>query len=398
MTAGSLLLDLLLVLLLIGYAVGHYRTGLVAGALSLAGFLTGGFLGLWLLPGVLEDWSATADSPVRQGLLLIVGVLALASIGQSLGAYAGAHVRSLVRIRPALKADSVLGAVAGVLVSAMLMWFIAGAVQGALPARASDAIGQSRILRGIDQVMPSQADRVFAGVRQFVDDRGMPDLYAGPIAPVDPPPTDAAHSRGVERAAASIVKVTGVADNCGVAQEGSGWVTSAHRVVTNAHVVAGVDHPRVQVGGTGRTYPATTVAFSQDRDIAVLAVPDLDAPALPTGGDLSRGDAAVVAGFPQNGPYRLDGARVNSRLHALGTDIYGQRAPARDVYAITGRVQPGNSGGPLLSTTGRVVGTVFAKAARGAPTGYVLTLDESRPVIEQARHSTAPVSTGACVE
>lgn len=398
MISGATVLDVALVLVLIGYAVGHYRTGFVAGALALAGFLMGGFLGLWLLPGILTSWSATADSALQQGLLLIVGVLGLAVTGHAIGARAGGRLRSLLRVRPALKADSVLGAVAGVVVAAILAWFVAGSVQGALPTGASEAVAQSRVLRGIDRVMPTKADRFFAGVRQMVDDRGMPDLYAGPIAPVEPPPTGAIRGRGVARAAASIVKVTGIANSCGLAQEGSGWVAAPHRVVTNAHVIAGVEHPRVQVGGTGRSYPATPVVFSQDRDLAVLAVPGLNAPPLPTGAALSRGDAAVVAGFPENGPYRLDGARVNSRLHALGTDIYGQPAAPREVYAITGRVQPGNSGGPLLSSTGQVVGTVFAKSARGAPTGYVLTLDESRPVVEEAAHATAPVPTGACVE
>jgi Trypsin-like serine proteases, typically periplasmic, contain C-terminal PDZ domain len=396
--SGATVLDVLLVLMLIGYAVAHYRTGFVAGALSLAGFLAGGFLGLWLIPGVLERWSATADSALRQGLLLIVGVLALAVVGQTLGARAGSRFRSLLRVQPALKVDSVLGAVAGVVVSAILAWFVAGSVQGALPAGASEAVAHSRVLQGVDRVMPSGADRFFAGLRQLVDDRGMPDLYAGPIAPVAPPGSEAVRGPGVARAAASIVKVTGIADSCGLAQEGSGWVAAPHRVVTNAHVVAGVEHPRVQIGGTGRSYPATTVAFSQDRDIAVLAVPDLNAPVLPTGAELSRGDDAVVAGFPENGPYRLDGARINSRLHALGTDIYGQPAAPRDVYALTGRVQPGNSGGPLLSSTGQVVGTVFAKSARGAPTAYALTLDESRPVVEAAAHATTPVSTGSCVD
>ena len=398
MISGATLLDILLVVMLVGYAVAHYRTGFVAGALALAGFLAGGFLGLWLIPGVLEHWSATADSALRQGLLLIVGVLALAVFGQVLGAHAGRRLRSLLRVQPALKADSVLGAVAGVVVSAILAWFVAGSVQGALPAGASEAVAHSRVLQGVNRVMPPGADRFFASLRQMVDDRGMPDLYAGPIAAVDPPGPEAVRGPGVARAAASVVKVTGIADSCGLAQEGSGWVVAPHRVVTNAHVVAGVDHPRVQVGGTGRSYPATPVAFSQDRDIAVLDVPGLNAPALPTGPALSRGDLAVAAGFPENGPYRVDGARVNARLRALGTDIYGQPAAPRDIYALTGRVQPGNSGGPLLSSTGQVVGTVFAKSARGAPTAYALTLDESRPVVEEAIHATAAVSTGSCVK
>jgi S1-C subfamily serine protease len=393
--SGATALDVSLVLVLIAYAIGYYRTGFVAGVLALCGFLGGGFLGLWLLPGILTSWSATADSPLRQGLLLIVGVLVLATIGQGVGARVGLRLRSLLHLRPLRKVDSLLGAVGGVIVFAILAWFVAGSVQRELPPGAAEAVHNSRILQGVDRAMPSGADRFFAALRQMVDDRGMPDVYAGPVAPVKPPGSEVLRGAGVARAGESIVKVTGVANSCGLALEGSGWVAAPHRVVTNAHVVAGVEQPRVQVGG--RSFPATPVAFSPDRDIAVLAVPGLNAPALPPGGQLSRGDAAVVAGYPENGPYRLDGARVNARLFALGTDIYGEPAAPREVYAITGRVQPGNSGGPLLSLTGQVVGTVFAKSARGTATGYVLTLNESRPVLDKAARATTPVSTGPCV-
>ena len=83
-------------------------------------------------------------------------------------------------------------------------------------------------------------------------------------------------------------------------------------------------------------------------------------------------------------------------LTATGADIYGNPGVVRDVYSLYGRVEPGNSGGPLLSPRGEVVGIVFAKSLDDDNTGYALTLAEARPVLEAANGSFSPVSTGGC--
>ncbi len=398
--SGATVLDLVLLLIFVAYAVRMYRVGLVTGALSLVGFLVGGLLGLWLLPRVLSGW-LTADGPsLWRGVALIFGVLVIASLGQTLGALAGLRLRSLVRVRPARVVDSVLGALLSIVVTAALAWFVVGAVGGLLPPSASRAVAHSRVLQGIDRAMPIQADRVIAGAQRMLDQQGFPRVFSGvrvePVRPVDPPDPGVAKGRGVDAAAASIVKVTGVATACSRGQEGSGWVAAPHRVVTNAHVVAGVAHPTVRVRGTGRALRATTVVFDPDRDVAVLAVPDLSARPLPTGGELGHGDAAVVAGFPQDGPYRVSSARVRAVLDAHGADIYGNPGVDRMVYSFRGEVQHGNSGGPLLSPSGQVVGTVFAKSIDHSGTGYALTLDETRDLVRQAAGETEAVPTGSC--
>jgi S1-C subfamily serine protease len=192
------------------------------------------------------------------------------------------------------------------------------------------------------------------------------------------------------------VKITGEATSCGRGQEGSGAVIAPHRVVTNAHVVAGVTNPRVQVGGTGRRYLASVVSFDARRDLAVLSVPGLKTAAIPLGSDLSRGDPALVAGFPNDGPFHASAARVRQLIRARGEDIYGQPGAVRAVYSLYVTVQPGNSGGPVLNAKGQLVGVVFAKSLDDKATGYALTLGESRSTIEQGATATAPVGTGGC--
>lgn len=398
MTAG-VALDLVLVLALALHAVAMYRVGLVTSALSVLGLLAGGLLALWGLPGVIDRLGPVADDPLLRTLSMVVGVVVVAGLGQQLGGLLGVSLRGLVRLRLARHLDSVLGAASALVVGAVLVWLAAGAVVAALPAP-PEVITSSRVVQGIDRVMPAGADKVMSNAYRSLGPDGLPRVFTGvgaePIMPVDPPSADVVRGRGIEAAAASVVRVAGQAE-CGRGQTGSGWVAAPGRIVTNAHVVAGVDHPSVQVGGTGPAHDATVVAFDPRRDVAVLAVPGLDAPALPTGPAPSRGDDVVVAGFPLGGPYDLEPGRVRSSLEARGAGIDGSTGVVRDIYSVNVLVEHGNSGGPLLTPAGQVVGTVFATSRTHDRTGYVLTLDETRSVIAQGTRSTTPVPTGACV-
>ena len=394
------MIDLLLALVLLGYAVSGFRQGLLVSLLSLVGFLGGGALAMWGLPQLLERWLTPQAADLRRVIVIVIGVLAAASIGQAIGVATGTRVRSHVRARPARLLDAALGAVASLAAVALLVWLIAGALRGGPAPALSRAIGQSRIVTAIDQVIPPSSGRVFAGFRTLLDAEGFPRVFEGfgpeRIPAVEPPDPAVAQTAGVRAAVRSVVKVTGLASACDRSQEGSGWVVATGRVVTNAHVVAGVSRPQVRVGGVGRSFPGRVVVFDPVRDLAVIDVPDLPAPALRVGPDLPRGATAVVAGFPLDGPYRLDSARVREVITARGEDIYGSRASVREVYSLFARVQPGNSGGPLLSANGRVVGVVFAKSLDDDSTGYALTTSEARPVLDRAAAANQPVGVGGC--
>lgn len=398
---GAAILDVVLLLAFIANAISLYRAGLVTAALSLAGLLTGGFLALWLLPQLLLEWSPVNDQPSSQGILLLLGALVAGLIGQQIGHHLGSKLRGRVKSGSVRTVDSLLGAVASVLVGAVLAWCAAGAVRGSLPEPADRAVADSKVIGAIDTVMPPQAQQLFPSIADAIT-HGFPEVFSDradeSVRPVEPPDPNVAQGRGVEAAAASVVKVTGNANQCRRGQQGSGWVAAPQRVVTNAHVVAGVNRPSVQIGGVGRAYPATTVAFDPDRDIAVLAVPGLDARPLPTGPRQVHGNSVVVAGFPLGGPYDLEAGRVRDLVSASGDNIYKVPGVNRQVYSVSAKVEHGNSGGPLLSPSGQVVGTVFAKSTSDAGTGYALTLDETRSVVSAGARATQAVSTGQCTE
>ena len=397
MTGTSL--DVVLLLVLLVYAVVGFRQGLVMGALSLVGFLAAGALAMWLLPSLLMNVDWLVQHEFARVAVLIAGVFIAASMGQGLAVAIGGRMRAGITWRPARAVDALLGAVATVIAVSLLVWFIAGSSRSVAPPSLARAIGESQVLGTIDRFVPPQASQLFAGFRSMLDASGIPRVFDGispePIQPVAPPDPKIASNAAVQAAARSVVKVTGVAEACNRGQEGSGWVVAPERVVTNAHVVAGMSEPAVQVGGQGERLPATVVVFDPRRDLAVLAVPGLNAAPLEVGSDLATGQEAVVAGYPLDGPLRLDPARVRRVMTATGTDIFGQPGVAREIYSLYAQVEPGNSGGPLLGLDGKVVGTVFAKSLDDDVTGYALTLAEAAPVLSQVGRTQA-VPTGAC--
>jgi S1-C subfamily serine protease len=191
----------------------------------------------------------------------------------------------------------------------------------------------------------------------------------------------------------STVKVEGV--GCGVLQEGSGFVAAPGLVVTNAHVVAGIGAPQVQVG---RSVDATEVVlFDPSFDLAVLRVPGLTAPALRLDpAPVGRGTQAAVLGYPGGGPFTVDAAGVMAAFEAQGRDIYGRGLTLRNVYELDALVRPGNSGGPLVLPDGQVIGVVFSRSTVDPSIGYALTSPDVLPRVAQAESAVRPVSTGPC--
>lgn len=388
-------LDWILIVVSIGFAFSGYRQGFVVGFLSFVGFLGGGALG--------AKYASSLHSDIRVGLgpamFGLLAVVICAMLGQLVATLIGVAIRREFSWRPLRTLDSVAGGAVSVISVLLVAWLVGTSLAQSAAGGVANEVRHSSILRALDSVMPSGAHTWFASFRRLLDRDGLPEVFGGigPDRIVNVPPANpkVAHSAAVRRAEPGIVKITGIAESCSRQLEGSGFIYANDRVMTNAHVVAGVGSPSVQTVD-GRTLPATVVLYDAQRDVAVLLVPNLNLTPLPFGGALSSGDSAVVAGYPENGGFTARAARIRNVQDARGPNIYQDRQVTRQIYALRATVQPGNSGGPLLTTDGSVGGVVFAAAIDDPTTGYALTAHEVEPDATAGESLTQQVSTQGC--
>lgn len=396
-------LDFLLLVGAVWFAVIGYRQGFVVGILSVIGFLGGGLVAVYLLPVLWDQVTDGSDVSSTAAVVAVVIVIVCASVGQAFTTHLGNKLRRYITWSPARAVDATGGALVNVVAMLLVSWLIGSALAGTSLPTLGKEVRNSSVLLGISRVMPPQASTWFTDFSSVLAQNGFPQVFSPfanePITAVRAPDPALAGSPVAARARQSIVKVVGTAPSCGKVLEGTGFVFSDRRVMTNAHVVGGVDEPTVQIGGQGRLYDAKVVLYDWRRDIAVLDVPDLDAKPLgftDTNHDAETGNSAIVAGFPENGAYDVRSARVRGRIDANGPDIYHRGTVRRDVYSLFTTVRQGNSGGPLLTPEGKVYGVVFAKSLDDPDTGYALTADEIRQDIAQGRTANQQVDSQAC--
>lgn len=387
-------LDVLLIIVTIGYGLSGYWQGFISGLAATIGLLVGGAGAIWLVPRFLDSF----DPSVAVSMAALIGVLLLASLGQALGAYSGSRVRERITWRPARSLDAMGGAALSMAAALAVAWALGYAISGAKLPVIADAVRSSAVLSHIDRVMPDGADDALGAFNQIVDTNLFPrylePFAAERIVDVEAPSGKVLRRPGVEQARASVVKVLGESAECGRTIEGSGFVYAAGRVMTNAHVVAGVPDPVVVVGQ--RTLDATVVVYDPGLDVAVLRVDGLTAAALDFDTSAKAADSAAVLGYPENGPYDAGAARIRAEQRLRSPDIYDEDTVIRQVFSIRGLVRSGNSGGPLVSPSGDVYGVVFAASLTDSTTGYVLTAEQVKADAAAGRTADREVSTGDC--
>ncbi|MDI3420419.1 MarP family serine protease [Streptomyces luteolus] len=394
-------LDILLLVAAVWFAIVGYRQGFVVGILSVIGFLGGGLVAVYVLPVIWDALTDEQEVGTTAAVVAVVVVIVCASVGQAFTTHLGNKLRRYITWSPARALDATGGALVNVVAMLLVAWLIGSALAGTTLPTLGKEVRNSKVLQGVSAALPSQASTWFADFSSVLAQNGFPQVFSPfsnePITEVRPPDPKLRNSPVAERAKDSIVKVMGTATSCNKVLEGTGFVFDQRRVMTNAHVVGGVDEPTVQIGGEGRRYDATVVLYDWERDIAVLDVPDLRARPLEfTDEDATSGDGAIVAGFPENGAYDVRSARVRGRINANGPDIYHRDTVRRDVYSLYATVRQGNSGGPLLTPDGKVYGVVFAKSLDDPETGYALTADEVRTDIRLGRTANQQVDTEGC--
>lgn len=387
------IVDILLVLALISYTVYGARAGLLRSVFSIAGVVAGGIGAVLLLP-IMTQLIAERGVRIVVGLFLVVALLTL---GSTVGGLIGRALSGGVARGPLKVIDRTLGAAVGLVVSALVLSMVAFGVTSLGVPVLSPALASSQVLRTVDQVTPAPLKGALAQLRSLVIQDGIPritEALGDPTTPPTVPDLDTA-TGALESASMSVVRITGNAYACGQSQTGSGFVVAPDRIVTNAHVVSGVDEPIVETRRDG-TVSGRVVYFDPVDDIAVIATDGLTTAALPAAANLAVGDQAVFQGYPLGGPFQSRAADVISVREFDVDDIYGQTKSPRDIYTLAADVQQGNSGGPVLSLDGSVVGIIFATSGTTSNVGYAATMTELQPVLAESSSLTASVSSGTC--
>jgi len=386
-------LDWVLVVIVALYAVSGYWQGFITGAFATVGLLIGGLIGIWLAPTALGD----ATPSILVSLAAIFIVILCASLGQALFQVAGVRIRSRITWQPVRALDAVGGAALSAVAALLVAWALGVALSGSGLRGITPLVRNSALLSEINSLLPESAGSQLSAFNDVVGTTFFP-RYLEPFAPerivpVGPGPQRLLTDPDVTRAQQAVVRVQST-NKCQQGIEGSGFVYAPDRVMTNAHVVAGVDDPVVEVDGSAET--GHVVYYDPRTDVAVIAVPTGTIRPLPLTSPASAGEGVAILGFPQNGPYDVQVGRVRATQRLRSPDIYGHGAVIRDVLSLRGLIRPGNSGGPVVDSAGHVLGVVFAASVTNSDTGYALSTQQIGTAAAQGRVSSRTVSTQGC--
>ncbi|OBK31113.1 serine protease [Mycobacterium asiaticum] len=378
-------------------AISGWRSGALGSLLSFAGVLLGAVAGVLLAPHIVSQIAA----PRAKLFAALFLILALVVVGEVAGVVLGRAVRGAIRNRPIRTVDSVIGVGVQLMVVLTAAWLLATPLtQSKDQPELAAAVRGSRVLAEVNEVAPTWLQSVPKRLSALLNTSGLPAVLEPfsrtPVIPVASPDPALANNPVVAATASSVVKIRSLAPSCQKVLEGTGFVISPERVMTNAHVVAGSSSVSLQANG--KNFDATVVSYDPQVDIAILAVPGLpSAPLVFDDTPAKTGTDVVVLGYPGGGNFTATPARIREAIKLSGPDIY--RSPqqvTRDVYTIRANVEQGDSGGPLIDLNGRVLGVVFGAAVDDADTGFVLTAEEVAGQLNKIG-ATQQVNTGACV-
>jgi S1-C subfamily serine protease len=392
-TRGMDALDALLLLLIGLTAFAGWHRGAVQQTVGLLGTIGGLAVGLWSAPAVAE----LAESSPGKLLSGLGAVVVFAGLGNALGYLGGRALRRRVAAGGGVRtADAAAGATVSVIGLLLAVWFLGvNLATGPFPGLAR-SLQESAIVRALS-TLPAPPP-IVEGAQGIADRFGAGALFEGfppgPAQEVDPP-KDADVRAAARAATPSTFQVRG--EGCGdsILNEGTSFVVAPGYVVTNAHVIAGTTDTWVLAGGARRE--AEVVAFDDRLDLAVLWVPELDAPPLRlAGSEQPRGTTGAILGFPGE-RFTVRPGAVREVIAPIGHDIYGGGRVQRRVYELQASIAPGTSGGPFVLADGTVAGIVFASSTVDDRTAYALVSPAMLELVERGVGRTQAVGTGRCV-
>ncbi len=376
-------------------AISGWRSGALGSLLSFIGVVLGAVAGVLLAPHVIPHISG--DRTKLFATLFLI--LALVVIGEIAGVVLGRAVRGTIRNPVFRVLDSAVGVSLMLVAVLVASWLLGSLLTSSDQPNLAAAVKNSRVLTEVDKVAPDWLRSVPNRLSALLDTSGLPDVLEPfgrtPIVNVDAPDAALANDPVVAMTRPAVVKIRGVAPSCQKVLEGSGFVVAPNRVMSNAHVVAGADS--VTIEADGKTYDAGVVSYDPNADISILDVPNLPITPLQFADQPApKGTDAVVMGYPGGGDFLATPARVREIIELNGPDIYRTTTVTREVYTVRGTVRQGNSGGPMINRSGKVLGVVFGAAVDDADTGFVLTAKEVEHQLAKIGN-TQRVATGTCI-
>lgn len=400
--SGSLLVDIILVIIAIGAMFSGYRQGGFSAVLSLIGVLVGGYLGVTSIPWVLDQVDNFSEGP-NEGLRFVMALMTITLgvvLGYALGTILGARLRDQIKTKPVLKAESIVGAGVQVVTTLTVIWLVLVPLVSGDSSDFGKSVRGSAVLSAVGDAAPEFVKNLPTQASALINANGFPVITdpfdTVPQREVEEPDSGLAASPEVKQARPSIVRVVGQAEQCRRLLQGSGFALGPDIVMTNAHVVAGTDQVKLDtVDGMVDGY---VTYYNPQQDIALIKVEGHTFNPLQwdsTGGE--QGESAIVLGFPQGGPFKASPARIRDRFTVSGPNIYADNRVEREAYSLRGTVVQGNSGGPLIDEQGQVLGLVFGADVNQEETGYALTRDEVMGHVGDINKWQQPVGTGACV-
>jgi S1-C subfamily serine protease len=377
-----------------------FRRGILRTILSIIGLVVGGAAGTIATPSIqsLISSGTFGFKPTIGLTTIILG----ASIGMFLFGVLGSFLRVVLLPFPFMKTfDSLIGFVIAIVAVALISSTLSSAAQIIPNKTVNNLFSQSQLISQIDQYLPDRFKNAARKIQNVITDSPLPEVFRSLVESRITPSQlaeDLNVPEIVNKSVASTVRIDGIAESCSAAMVGTGFIISSERVITNAHVVAGVKDPVITLSNTKIQLAGKVIAIDRKKDIAVIFVPGLNGNKLTFIGPATPNEIGFVVGYPNGGNLRTSAVSVSSEFESLGTDIDGNGETKRDVIVFGGDVRPGNSGGPLLNEQGQVLGVVFAADAENKNTGYALAPSEVAKLVSETASLMQEIETGKCAK
>jgi len=377
-----------------------FRRGILRTILSIIGLIVGGAAGAIATPSIqsLISNNAFGFKPTIGLTSMILG----ASLGMFLFGVLGSFLRVVLLPFPFMKIiDSLIGFGLAIIAVASISSTLSSAAQVIPNKTVNNLFSQSQLISQIDQYLPERFKDAAQKIQNVITDSPLPEVFKSLVESRITPTqleTDVAIPEIVTKSVASTVRIDGIAESCSAAMVGTGFIVSPERVITNAHVVAGVKEPVITLFNSQTQLGGRVIAIDRKKDIAIIFVPGLTGEKLTFIGPVTPNEIGFVVGYPNGGNLRTMPVSVTSEFESIGTDIDGNGETRRDVIVFGGDVKPGNSGGPLLNDQGQVLGVVFAADAENKNTGYALAPSEVAKLVSETSSVMQAIETGECAK